>query len=1331
MCGLAQKEDPLVRQAPDTSWYDPLWRGVDTLAEVCEVGACVADLVALPARRPLVTAVDLPMAETQGALSVERVWTGQRGGLFGPGWESVWDIAVVSGRLVGPLPALPLEAPAPGRTVHLADGSTLRLGDNGKIEELCPDGARCVSAIRTADSIVLTGERATHSASSVTLKLTAGRVTEASAGSRTATYSYTGGRLSDLTTESGSTSYSYEGKRLTRVATGDTERTYSYDAGRVTSTVDSDGGKWLIRESDGRIEVVTPEGPTRTYRFDNGLLLEVEDSEQGVLLRRDVSGGRLVSDVRPLDGVSTAFLDDGSIRVTEQQADAPPRVAVMAMDNAGRVTRVQGIDGLTEISYDGTSKRPATVERNGAVTTLGYDDNGLLVRSEDADGYTVEVTRNPAGLPVRVSDGLLDQRFTYDEAGRPVTEGHGARQAKARYDQDGRPLEITDRAGHQLQPAYDSTGRLTGIGGGAGSGTAADDLAVLANGLGAVLGGDEPGVGELTVQAIVGGKGEPQTYTYTNGDQAQFDSWGRLLSVTVDGRTTSRTYDQAGRLTTLTVPGNQTYRLSYSPAGRVATVSDGTVEATLTWHGDLLTRAETSAGSTYTYNYDTEGRLTTATVGDLAWSYRYDPTGLVTLVARPTGSTYYQWDDLGRPVRMVETGVDERYAWYGSGADLKMVTRNGEPAVTIDRNQAGQVVGVQGAGSNERSTFTYAADGTLTAFSLPGGFEATIDYLTPDENNVRRVASLTYGGRTERWGWVGDEVGAVFIGDDIVPHQLTWSAPGLLGQVTRGNETLMSMKVGETGRVEEIRKGDDTEPVAALGWSAAGLAEASFDGVNVAITYDAEHRPRVVASDDDRAEWAWADGALARTEVGTDVISFGLADGHLSTSTHTHGDDEPTTVTWDATGTRPERVTSAEGPVDFVYGEGAVLTQVRYGNDNTVRTVRHENGEAKADDAAGALLDDLFDEQGHFSIAGGRTLDTPFAPWFDHLPSELGVSLPDVVTGTEVVSTAVDHALPDPPMPLIPSDDVAGDTARQVLGLAATASLPVGPDRLVDVELGAGGSSLDMLASNSATMAVAGSTLDHLGPGDGWLERYTRWGGDLIGWIGRAGSAAWAFLTDTTVGRAVLSAMFMAASFVSGIACGVATVCAGGVAVSLFVLEALAASQGESVLSSLVAAAVAPLDDLRRASSGEPLAILSTLALVASLAGTFGAASIVRMIPAQALAPVCNLKRMVCVSVSRFGDAAEHVVDAQRNGAARLLKVDRPGAQARRNSALRDIDARTGFDRDEYPFAVSSRRDGLSIRHIDPTSNRALGSYLGHQLNPLPDGARFFVMPIA
>ena len=105
---------------------------------------------------------------------------------------------------------------------------------------------------------------------------------------------------------------------------------------------------------------------------------------------------------------------------------------------------------------------------------------------------------------------------------------------------------------------------------------------------------------------------------------------------------------------------------------------------------------------------------------------------------------------------------------------------------------------------------------------------------------------------------------------------------------------------------------------------------------------------------------------LTHTEVGTDASSFGLADGRLRTTTHTHGDDEPSTVTWDSTGSRPVSVTSAEGPVDFVYDKDAVLTQVRYGDDETVRTVRHEDGRATADDAAGALLEDLFDERGRF-----------------------------------------------------------------------------------------------------------------------------------------------------------------------------------------------------------------------------------------------------------------------------------------------------------------------------------------------------------------------------
>jgi hypothetical protein len=144
----------------------------------------------------------------------------------------------------------------------------------------------------------------------------------------------------------------------------------------------------------------------------------------------------------------------------------------------------------------------------------------------------------------------------------------------------------------------------------------------------------------------------------------------------------------------------------------------------------------------------------------------------------------------------------------------------------------------------------------------------------------------------------------------------------------------------------------------------------------------------------------------------------------------------------------------------------------------------------------------------------------------------------------------------------------------------------------------------------------------------------------------------------------------------------------------------------------------------------DPATLLSVALTVAAFRAGASSGARFTSLRAKAVAPVCNIKRVVCISVSRFGSAAEHVVDAQRNGASRVLKLDRAGAEARRTSALRNVPLRAGFDRDEYPFAISSQRAGLSIRYVDPGSNRSLGVYLRRQLSALPDGARFFVLPI-
>lgn len=109
-------------------------------------------------------------------------------------------------------------------------------------------------------------------------------------------------------------------------------------------------------------------------------------------------------------------------------------------------------------------------------------------------------------------------------------------------------------------------------------------------------------------------------------------------------------------------------------------------------------------------------------------------------------------------------------------------------------------------------------------------------------------------------------------------------------------------------------------------------------------------------------------------------------------------------------------------------------------------------------------------------------------------------------------------------------------------------------------------------------------------------------------------------------------------------------------------------------------------------------------------------------------AAVCRPDRVVCVSASRFGQAARHIADAQRAGAPRILRVNRTGVAQRRAAATSQLLRLPGVDRDEYPppFARSVGQ-AVSVRYIDPFSNRGLGSSLGAATRRLDDRARFLV----
>ena len=115
----------------------------------------------------------------------------------------------------------------------------------------------------------------------------------------------------------------------------------------------------------------------------------------------------------------------------------------------------------------------------------------------------------------------------------------------------------------------------------------------------------------------------------------------------------------------------------------------------------------------------------------------------------------------------------------------------------------------------------------------------------------------------------------------------------------------------------------------------------------------------------------------------------------------------------------------------------------------------------------------------------------------------------------------------------------------------------------------------------------------------------------------------------------------------------------------------------------------------------------------------------------------------IIFSATRYPNIRAHTVSAIRRGWPRILVVNRPGRDARRDRLLDEsgLPARAQEDRDEYPPAVGRGRAngsqrGLvrgtnpigwmaSVRYVPDNENQSHGSSLGAQLRRLCNGTRF------
>lgn len=109
----------------------------------------------------------------------------------------------------------------------------------------------------------------------------------------------------------------------------------------------------------------------------------------------------------------------------------------------------------------------------------------------------------------------------------------------------------------------------------------------------------------------------------------------------------------------------------------------------------------------------------------------------------------------------------------------------------------------------------------------------------------------------------------------------------------------------------------------------------------------------------------------------------------------------------------------------------------------------------------------------------------------------------------------------------------------------------------------------------------------------------------------------------------------------------------------------------------------------------------------------------------------------ITFSKTKFPTIRRHFLDALSEGWPRILVLNRPGADARRDRLLESYPTRDGFDRDEYPPAIgrgkgkgltkgsSPRGWRASVAHVPSSENRSHGSTLGTKLRRFCDGTRF------
>ena len=350
------------------------------------------------------------------------------------------------------------------------------------------------------------------------------------------------------------------------------------------------------------------------------------------------------------------------------------------------------------IAYDDTQiSKPNSITINNKNATLTYDQTGNLTQMNLPMGVSHTYTYNAYNDITRYTDpNGSNYDYDYNATGNltSITTPRGTTtltvNPQGLVTQSTNPVSITNTFGYNMYGNRITTSAPEGI-----TTSSTYDLA-------------------SRILSFTNPNGYSTNYTYDANDN--------LLQETFNAQTTSYTFDPNDNMTQIKNAANRDTNLIYDFENdfleSVAFEGDKD-EYTYYDDGKMKTYINPN-GITFTYAYDTDGRLSSVTSSGDTVNYIYDSNNNITDLSNTNGNIHYNYDDLNRITSIIDYFGNIVGYSYDLNSNVTKIIYPDSKEVNYTYYPDNLLHTVEDW-NNNITTYTYRADGLLTKVEYPNG----------------------------------------------------------------------------------------------------------------------------------------------------------------------------------------------------------------------------------------------------------------------------------------------------------------------------------------------------------------------------------------------------------------------------------------------------------------------------------------------------------------------------------------------------------------------------------------------------------------------------------